>query len=135
MAQRTDTNLAATVIQLMNDMLRWQEHIDRALRDLDGMYSFDDVVASVIQQQRHFYEFDGCCVIMEYSEFPGYSMYHCFVACGSTEAILAAEPHINEIAKRLGCKYMSIAGRTGWPRVLKKHGWKHKMAVLHKEVY
>jgi hypothetical protein len=128
-------NLAGDVIALMRDLLRWQEQIERALRDLDGMYSFNDIVASVLRQERHFYDFGDCCVIMQYEKYPGYSIYHCFIACGKFEAILASEVGISEVAKKLGCKYLSIAGRVGWPRKLKQHGWTHKLSVLHKEVY
>lgn len=127
--------LAENVIKLMDDLLRWRIHIERAVRDLDGMYTFDDIVASILRQERHFYEFDGCCVIMQKDTYPGYSTYHCFVACGTTAAILDAEPFINKIAKELGCKYMSFTGRTGWPRRLKNHGWVHKLSTMHKEVY
>ena len=128
-------NIAGDVINLMNDLLKWQEGIERALRDLDGMYSFNDVVTSVLRGEQHFYQFEECCVIMQEESYPGYSVYHCFIACGTTEAILAAEPKINEIAKGLGCKYMSLSGRVGWPRRLKAHGWKHRLSIMHKEVY
>lgn len=129
-----NSNLAGDVIALMNDMLAWQEQIERAVRDLDNMYSFNDIVASVLKQERQFYSFDKCAVIMQHENYPGYSIYHCFIACGELEAILAAEPYMNDVARELGCKYLSIAGRVGWPRVLKSHGWKHALSVLHKEV-
>lgn len=128
-------NLAGDVIALMRDLLRWQEHIEKAVQDLDGMYTFNDIVASILRQERHFYDYGDCCVIMQFEQYPNYSVYHCFIACGKFEAILAAEKDMNEIAKQLGCKYLSISGRVGWPRKLKPHGWKHKLSVLHKEVY
>jgi len=130
-----NNNLAGDVVKLMNDMLAWQPQIEKAMAHLDHPYTFNDVVASVLRQERHFYDFEDCCVIMQYEQYPQYSNYHCFIACGKMQAIKDAEPHINEVAKQLGCKHMSISGRIGWPRALKSDGWKHVISVLYKEVY
>jgi len=129
-----NNNLAGDVIALMNDLLGWQEHIESAMRRIGNPYTFNDVVASILRQQRQFYEFDGCCIIMEVQQYPQYKTYHCFLACGSTTAILRAEPQIMAVAKELGCKGMTISGRVGWPRRLKNTGWKHIMSTLYKEV-
>lgn len=128
------TNLAKAVSELMAGLLKWQDHIEKSMARVNNMYSFNDVVMSVLQQQRHFYEFEDCYIIMEFCVFPQWNAYHCFCAGGTTEAILRAEPRIREVAEQLGCKYMSISGRTGWSRRLKDHGWKHKMSTLYKEV-
>lgn len=129
-----NSNLAGNVIQLMNDILAWQPHIERALRDLDGMYTFNDVVARVLRQEIHFMDFGDCCVFMQVETFPGYKQYHCFLACGAFEGLLRVEPVLTDMAKRLGCKYFSLAGRKGWERMLKNHGWKHVVTVMHKEL-
>lgn len=130
----TDQNLADTVIDLMASMKKWQPQIEDAMARVNNMYSFNDIVGSVLRQERQFYEFEGCCVIMQIDQFPNWKAYHCFLAAGSTEAILRAEPQIMEIAKALGCKYMSLSGRTGWPKRLKGTGWKHLLSTLYKEV-
>lgn len=134
MKDNASINLASNVIALMHDLLTWQEHIERALRDTNYMYTFDDVVASILRQEKQLYLFDDCCVIMQLDTTPHCKVYHCFIACGTTEAILEAEPKITEVARELGCQYLSIAGRTGWPRKLKQHGWEHKLSVLHKRI-
>lgn len=127
-------NLAGDVIALMQDLLKWQPHIERAFRDLDGMYDFNDIVASILRQERHFYDFGDCAIIMQVEQYPHFKVYHCFLACGKFESILKAEPDIIEIARQLGCKHLAISGRTGWPRKLKGMGWHHKLSVLYKEV-
>ena len=127
-------SLASSVIDLMHDMVKWQDLIEDAMRRVNYMYSFDDVVASVLRQQRQFFDFGDCCVIMEMQQFPQWSAYHCFLACGSTQAILRAEPKITALAKELGCDYISLSGRVGWPRRLKEHGWKHLLSTMYKEV-
>jgi hypothetical protein len=128
-------NLAGDVISLMRDLLRWQDKIEAAMAHVDNQYSFNDIVASVLRNERHFYEFEDCCVIMQVENYPAYKIYHCFVACGDMQAIKNAEVEINKIAKELGCKYMAISGRIGWPRALKNDGWKHVISVMYKETY
>ena len=129
------TNLAGDVIALMQDLLSWQDHIESAMRRVNYMYSFNDIVASIMRQERQFYQFEGCCVIMQLDTTPNWKSYHCFLACGSTEAILAAEPQITDVAKQLGCKYLSLSGRVGWPKRLRGTGWKHLISVMYKEVH
>lgn len=128
-------NVAGSVIELMRDLLKWQVHIEKAMANVDNQYSFNDIVASILRGERHFYKFDGCAVIMQFEQYPNYSIYHCFVACGDMQAIKDAEKEINKLAKGFGCKYMAISGRTGWPRALKNDGWKHVISVMYKETY
>ena len=129
-----NSNLAGDVIGLMQRLLHWQPEIEDAMRRVNYMYTFNDVVESILRQQRIFYEFDDCMIIMQIDPFPQWKAFHCFLACGTTEAILAAEPKMHEIAKVLDCKYLSISGRVGWPRRLKSEGWKHLISTLYKEV-
>jgi len=42
--------------------------------------------------------------------------------------------YVEDYAKVLGCKYVTIWGRLGWPRVLKKFGYKQVYAVCAKEI-
>lgn len=127
-------NLAGDVIALMRDLLNWQEHIERGLRDTDGMFSFNDVVAMVLRQEVTFYNFDDAIVLCQLETFPGYKAYHCFLACGDFEKIIEMEPQLMAIAKELGCEKFSLAGRKGWERKLKQHGWKPVLTVMHKEL-
>jgi hypothetical protein len=128
-------NLASEIIDLMSNLLRWQDHIEAAMAHVYDMYTFNDVVASVLRGERQFHDFGDACAIMEVCQFSQWSSYHVFVACGNMRTLKQNESVINGIAKSIGCKYMSLSGRIGWPRALKENGWKHTMSVLHKEVY
>lgn len=132
--QSQNIDVASQVIRLLTDLKRWKPEIEAAMQRIDGMHTFDSIVTSVLRGERHFYSFDECFIIMEYVQFPGYSVYHCFLAGGSTSAIIATEPQMMQNAKGAGCKYLSISGRVGWERRLKHEGWRHVLSVLHKEV-
>lgn len=126
--------LAANIVALMYDLLDWQEAIERALRDIGYLYTFDDVVASVLRQERHVYQENGCLVIMQVDHYPSTKAYHCFLAAGTTYGLLELEPKLAQIGKELGCSHLSFAGRKGWERRLKNHGWQQKLTVMHKEI-
>lgn len=128
-------NLAEQVTTLMAIMLRWKPEIESAMHHVYGMYSFNDVVAMVLTQQVQLYEYHNCIILMQVNKFPQFSAYHCFLACGDMQGIKDAEPELNEIAKKLQCKFLSISGRTGWTRALKADGWDHALSTLFKETY
>jgi hypothetical protein len=127
-------NAAAYVTVIMAVLLKWKEQIDEALHHAKGQYVFDDVVAKVAARQIHVYEYDEAVVLMQYCVFPQYSTYHCFIAAGDMQTIKDAEEYIAQQARSMGCKHMTISGRTGWARELKPRGWEHVMSTMYKEL-
>jgi hypothetical protein len=126
--------LAEQTKTLLDTLLYWRIGIEQALEHGLFCYSFDDITKGVLQGNLHFYSYPDCCVIMELQTYPGYKTYHCLVACGDMQAIKDAEPQLREVAKVLQCKYLSITGRIGWIRELKKDGWDHRFSALFKEI-
>jgi len=126
--------LTGKLRELLVQLDKWQDLIGKALDGAYGTHTYDDVVRMVLLNQVHFYDRGNCCIFMIVDTYPQHSNYHCFIACGDMQGIIDAEPLIRDNAKALGCKYMSITGRTGWPRALKEHGWKHQLSTLFKEV-
>lgn len=121
-------------LRLLNSLIFWRNGIEAALEHAMYGYSFDDITTMVMRGELHFFSYPLCCVIMQPQSNPGYSTYHCLVACGSMQAIKDTEPMMRANAAALGCKYMSISGRPGWARELKKDGWDHRFSALFKEV-
>jgi hypothetical protein len=127
-------NSAQHIIAVMGLMVKWEVEISKALAAAKSSYSFDHVVAMVAQQRLHIYDFEDCLVLMQVNQAPNFSTYHCFVACGNMQTILAAEKYLNDVALTLKCRYLTISGRVGWPRALKPHGWEHVTSTLYKTV-
>tara|TARA_R110000851_G_scaffold325604_1_gene493711 strand:- start:27273 stop:27689 length:417 start_codon:yes stop_codon:yes gene_type:complete len=128
-------NSALVLIDTMNTLLHWQSKIEVAMAHVNNMFSFNDVVAMVCRGELDLLTFPDSCVLMQREQYPAWATYHCFLACGNMQEIKNAEAEINIRAKKLGCKYMSISGRTGWSRALKNDGWDHLISVLYKETY
>lgn len=130
-----DFDLSSEVIKLMQDLQKWRRHIEVGMKRTGGMYDFNDVVAAVLRQEKHFIDFGDCCVIMQVDAYPQYKSYHVFFGAGTTDALWRIQPQIIEMAKALGCKTISFSGREGWTRTIAgKDGWQHRLSVLQKEV-
>lgn len=125
---------AERCIAVLQVMLVWREKIQLALDSAKNSHTFDDICSMVMSQQVHMFEFDGCLVFMQHLTMPQFNTYHCFIAVGDMQAIKDAEVKMMANAKALGCKYISICGRVGWSRELKKGGWEHILSTLYKEV-
>jgi hypothetical protein len=126
---------AEMMLYTMQVLLHWKPQIEKAMHHVYDMYSFNNVVAMVANGSLRLFAYPDCMVLMQPEQYPGFKTYHCFLACGDMQAIKTAEADINAEAKELGCQYMSISGRTGWPRALKSDGWDHMISVLYKETY
>lgn len=111
-------------------VLEYKHLIEAALSHGGFAHTFDDIVRGVLQGKLHFYPLDGAFVIMEHTKYSQYSIYHCFLAGGTLSAILSVQPHMQENARKLGAKKITITGRKGFTRVLPQHGWKHTLSLM-----
>ena len=126
--------LAEQMKILIDDMLKYRLDIEAALEYANNSHTFDDVVGQVLAGQLHFYALPTSFVIMERQTYPQHKVYHCFLAGGHKAEIEDAQPMLMKNAKHLECKYVTVVGRNGWVRELRKQGWKHQYSVLSKEV-
>lgn len=131
--QPTD-DLATKTIGLLNQLLRWKPEIEEALGHAKHSHHFDHVVAKVLSGQLHYYDFGKCMFLMQVIEYPNFKNYHCFIGCGDMQAMKDHYEDMRDIAKKLGCAYLSVTGRLGWPREMKKHGWEHVFSTMYSEV-
>ena len=127
-------NLAQEIADLSEDLLLWQDKIEKTLLLLDHMYTFNEIVAGILAGKYHFYRFEKCCLIGELTSYAHCSVYHCFIACGDINDICKTHEFFENEAKNFGCKYLTLAGRPGWARHLKEHDWEHKLSLLYKEI-
>ena len=128
------TTKAEKVMELMQSLLKYRLDIESALNYANNSHSFDNIVDMVVTGAVHFYPLENSYVLMEVQTFPNHKVYHVFLAGGEKEEILDVHPWMLENAKVLGCKYVTICGRLGWVKELKKRGWIYQYAILSKEV-
>lgn len=117
-------NAPASVDTVTETLIRYRPQIEAALHHAGHSHSFDHIVLGVLQGALHFYPLtDESCALMEVQSYPRFKSYHCFLAAGKLDDLIAAQDEVAQNGKRLGCDRMSIIGRRGFTRALKDHGW------------
>lgn len=113
---------------------KFELDICRALEYGNNSHSFDDIVRLVLDGSVDMYEFPNSVIIMELTHYPNFSVYHGFIAAGDLQEILDAHTMMFKEARLRGAKYLSIAGRRGWEKAMRNHGWSHKLSIMQVEV-
>jgi len=120
-------------LTMLYGLKHWQDKIQIALDKCGNAHSFDDVVRLVIEKKVGLFLYPDCVVIMEVIEYPQYSVFHCFIGAGDLTALLGKIEAMHDIARNMGCKYLSFAGRRGWTKAM-PDGWTPICTTMYKEV-
>lgn len=109
--------------------------IEKALCYGRNCYTYDDVCKKTIEGEYIFIPLPKSVMLCEVAVLPNYKMFHCFIAAGDLDELLTAgTTQLGEGAKAYGCECISITGRRGWERHLKKQGWTAPLTTMYKEV-
>lgn len=108
---------------LTEHLIRYKPQIEAALKHADNSYTFDQIVHGVLSGKLRFFPNGDSFALMEIHTYPNWRSFHCFLAGGKLSEILELQPLMLEHGKELGCKRLTLTGRRGFGRVLKKHGW------------
>lgn len=119
---------------LLDRLELWEDTIEEALHHGGNAHSFDDIVAMVLQNKVFFFTYPEAFVVMEKVDYPQFSVFHCFLAGGTIEAVMGVQDEMEKVGRELGCKYLSIAGRRGWQRQLQERGWRHICTTLYRTI-
>lgn len=108
----------------------YRDQIEAALKFSNGTHLFADVVQMVTEGRAQMWVNGGSIAITEIIRYPRKRVLHCFLAGGKSAEIIEMMDSAAAWGKAYGCEAFTIAGRKGWQRVLKKHGWKPTMTVM-----
>lgn len=120
--------------QLIRYLKKWRPVIEESLEYALQSHTFDDVCRLVMMGHMQFFNFDNAFAIMEYKEYPRQKAYHCFLAGGDLQEVLACQYAIIEVARRAGCDIVSLSGRKGWERAFRNSGWEPLCTTLFKRI-
>jgi len=121
-------------IPIMDQLVRCKNWIEAALAYSGGTHSFQDIVDGVISGRMQLWAGDSGCAVTEISVYPKKKVLHVFLAAGDMNQIIDFQDSAIQFAKMNGCDSMTIAGRSGWKRVLDKHDWHEQFVVLEREI-
>jgi hypothetical protein len=120
--------------ELIAQLEKWQPKLEESLAHGHMTHTFDDLVEMILTNRAHFYSWDEAFAVMEYVQYPQFSVYHCFLAGGSVDGVMATVEPLKKVARALGCRYVSLAGREGWRKPFAARGWEFVCTTLYCDV-
>jgi hypothetical protein len=126
--------ISSRVQSLLAQMDDRRDLIDAALAYTPGTHTYDQLVGMVLQGRLTFWPLERTFMLTEVHTFPNARHYHIFLAGGNMEKLVEMHPDVILLAKALGCDKLTLAGRPGWERALKAHGWNPYLVTLAKEI-
>ena len=134
MKDTVDVDNVQVYLDLAVALRHWKPQIVEALEYAKHTHSFNDVVAMVMNGQCALYGFPDAFMLMEECKYPQFKTWHCFLAGGNHDTIVATEDYMKEQALIRGCKYLSYSGRKGWDRDARKRDWEFVCTTMYKLV-
>lgn len=121
-------------MNLHKELLRCRPWIEAALEYCGGTHIYEDIVEGIVSGRMQFWPADNGCAVTEIIVFPRKKVFHIFLAGGEMNQIVDMDESAKHFAQAQGCSDMTIAGRKGWARVLKKNEWTEAFTTLTKEI-
>ena len=119
---------------IMDQLVFCRNWIESALQYSGGTHSFQDIVDGVLCGHMQLWVGESGCAVTQISVYPKKKVLHVFLAAGDMDQIIDFQDSAIQFAKMNGCDSMTIAGRSGWKRVLDKHDWHEQFVVLEREI-
>lgn len=108
--------------------------IEDALAYSHGTHDLLDILNGIKEGQYQLWEGERGCIVTEVLQYPKKKVFHVFLGGGDMDQLTDMHSSVIAFAKQLGCKELTMSGRVGWSRALKKHGWEHAHTTLYKEI-
>lgn len=122
------------ILEIVQDWLCCRDGLLRAIERTNGTHTEDDVLFMLFQGKLRLLRHGESGLVVEIMESPRMKILHVFLAGGKMDEILEMEKKLPALAKSLGCVRVTLAGRCGWERALKEHGWGEKIIYLQKDL-
>lgn len=113
---------------------RHHDRIDAALQYTDGTHTHDQLVAMVVSGRVSFWDLGDSFMMTEIIPYPSATHFHIFLAGGKLGTLVNMHPDVVKLAQALQCDKITLAGRPGWEKALKGHGWTPHVVTLSKDI-
>jgi len=91
-----------------------------ALEYGNGTHSLEDVAMALDKDEMQLWAGRNTVLVTEILTHPQKKIIHVFLAAGNLEEVFEILPYVEKHGKNEGCSEMSMAGRVGWEKVIKK---------------
>jgi hypothetical protein len=114
---------------------RCRPWLEAALEHDGGHYGIDDVWDAILAGRATFWPGKRSAVVSQFWYFPKAKVCNHWLAGGDMDELLnEMQPVIDDWARKAGCAEMTIAGRPGWVRAMKPHGFELIFSVIRKRL-
>ncbi len=113
----------------MTEIDRCREWIQAALDKGGNTHSFDDIKAAILKGSMQLWPAPDACAVTEIIRYPRKKCVHIFLAAGNLNTILDAQPSFEAWAVQQGCELITLTGRMGWLKTLKRDGWEPQIVM------
>lgn len=117
----------------MTELERCKPWIEAALAYSGDTHTLDDIVNAIIEGKMQLWPTPDACAVSEIIRYPRKKVCHVFLAAGNLGTILDAQPSFEAWAIDQGCEQITLTGRLGWLKTLKRDGWDSHV-VMRKEL-
>jgi hypothetical protein len=130
----SDIDAPEEQLDIMQQLHRCRKWIEDALEYSGGTHTYADICRGVLNGDFQLWPNDNGCAVTEITVYPMKKVIHVFLAGGSMSDITDMEESAAAWGKAYGCSAMTIAGRSGWKKVLGARGWKEQHVVLARDI-
>jgi hypothetical protein len=103
--------------------------------EYDPSYGVEDVLAEVTERRAELWLGEESIAVTNIIDKPKVRQFHIWIAAGNlVELMDEVYPQIEARAREFGCTVITISGRRGWIRALKKEGFGEVATVGVKEL-
>ena len=113
---------------------RCRPWIEAALKYSGGSHTIEDVRDAVEAGRALLLAGRQSAMVCEVQTYPQLKSFHVWLAGGDLAEIRSSQPKLEDYARRLGCRRISIAGRRGWVRAIEDLGYREKFTTIIKEI-
>lgn len=114
-------------------ILLYKDQIEAALSYGFG-HNFDTVLGLILTGHVKLYCNKTSFMLMEVVTYPLGKVYHCFLGGGNEAELAEILPDIFKDAEALDCVKVTLTGRVGFSRGMRKYGFKTTHALVSKDV-
>ena len=120
--------------ELSRELERCRHWIQDALDEGNNTHDFEHIEQGVREGYFQFWPAPDACAVTEIITYPNAKTLHIFLAAGNKATIVDMDASAARFAEMNGCSAMTIAGRRGWVRELKNHGYEEMLTTVVKRL-